>query len=273
MKLSIVLPSIRPQNLIRWFNAAQGACKNYDYEVLIVSPYIPPNEILTRPDVVFIHSYSSPTVSFMQGSSLARGEFILNFTDDCLFIPNSLDNAISTFESNYQDKDVLNLNYIESVLDPISLEIIKEPTPFPAQYWIAGTYMEYRKSSINPNWQLAPHFLMKRAYFEELGGLDCNFEYLNYNLHDLIFRAQANGSRVYQSTSPCSLCSHLPDNSGDHAPINEAHNNGDVPKFNALYSQPDAVTSRIFLKLDHYKNFAKIWERRFDKNNLKTANE
>ena len=269
MKLSIILPSIRPQNLVRWFDAAEKSCKTYDYEVLIVSPYMPPEEILTKPNVTFIHSYCSPTVSFMQGSCLAKGEYIFNFTDDCLLTLNSLDFAIKIFDGTYGEKDILNLNYVEGFLDPDTLKITKEPVPFSNDYWLASTYPEYRKPGIDESWQLAPHFLMKRAYFEVLGGLDCNFEYLNYNLHDLVFRAQANGSKVYQSDLTCSLCSHLPDKTGDHGPINEAHYEWDVPMFDLVYSKPGAIASRIFLKLDSYKKFAKIWERRFNKDNLK----
>jgi len=270
-KVSIILPSIRPQNLIKFYSSVLSACQKHLFEIIIPSPYLIPDDLLKSGNVTFIHTYASPTISFMQGSSLAKGEFIYNVTDDGLLQNDVLDIVIKSFDSEYTltDKDIINLVYIEDVLDVNTLELKKEPKRFPEHYWIAGAYSEYNKPAINPQWNLAPHFFMRREYFEYLGGLDCGFEYLNYNLHDLVFRAQENGSTVYQTPFTCFLCSHLPNTSGDHGPIDEAHNNVDVPRFNTIYSKEDAVSSRIRLDINDWKNRPSIWDKRFsNKSNL-----
>jgi glycosyltransferase involved in cell wall biosynthesis len=243
-KISILLPSIRSKNLKLFYNAALKGCQNYSFEIIIVSPYTDiPEELLKNPNIIYLHSYANPNICLAQAASLASGEFLYNVTDDGLIQENALDIAVDTFNQYLRDMDILNLVYIENTLDFETLELIKEPVPFSPYYWVAGTYPEYHKKAINPNWKLAPHFFMKRAYFEELGGLDLRYEYNNHSLHDILFRAQFNGSKVFNLPTTAFLCAHAPETTKDHAPVHFAQGN-DTLLFNELYTKEDAVSSR-----------------------------
>lgn len=267
-KVSIIIPSIRPKNLVKVYNSLLKACKKNDFELIIPSPYIIHEELLKSGQVTFIHTYANPNVCFMQGAALARGEYIYNTTDDGLVQEDVLDIAIDFFEKELKPIDVLNLTYIEGVLDFETLELITVPKPFHSNYWVAGACPEFQLPTINPHWRLAMHFFMKRDYFEKLGGFEMSFEYSNHSLHDLAFRAQYNGSKVCDLPITAFLCSHAPGEMKDHKPVNDSQLYHDAPLFNKIYTKPSAVSSRVHLDINAWKNCSKIWERRFNKNNL-----
>lgn len=269
--ISIVVPSIRPQNLIKFYNSAEKACKSYSFEVVIPSPYLIPEELLRKENVKFIHTYANPTISFQIAALHSNAEFIYNTTDDGLIQENVLDQAIKTFGSNLlYDNDMINMTYVEDVLDPVTLELKvgKEVRKFPAHYWLAGAYKEYDQPGINPKWWLCPHFFMKLDYFLKIGGFDCGYEYSNHALHDLAFRVQAEGGRVFQFPEIAFLCSHLEGKTGDHGPVNDAQLGPDTERFNKNYSKL-LTLDRINLNYNDWKNYPNIWIRRFDPSNLK----
>ena len=43
--VSIILPSIRPKNLYKFYKAAEKACKERTFEIVIASPYNLPEEL------------------------------------------------------------------------------------------------------------------------------------------------------------------------------------------------------------------------------------
>lgn len=267
--ISIIVPSIRPKYWNIIYPAFQKAAKENSFEIIVPSPYLLPSKILKKSNVIFIHSYANPTICFMQAAALARGEFIYNVTDDGIIEPNVLDYAVKGFRDGLTDKDIVNMPYIEGVLSVNDLSLIKEPEPFHPSYWAPYTYPQYRKKAINPKWRMAPHFFMKREYFNKLGGFDCQYEYSNYSLHDLVFRAQYDGGKVYDLPIPAFLCSHLENTTGDHGAIHDCQTGPDTEKFDKLYSRDDAISSRVFLDLNDWKNYPSVWERRFNAKKLK----
>ena len=106
---------------------------------------------------------------------------------------------------------------------------------------------------------------MKLDYFKELGGWDCRYEYVNHSLHDLMFRVQADGGRLYDSQTDATTCNHFVDKTGDHAPIYDAQTFHDKPKFDAIYSVPNAAANRIKIDLNNWEQQPEVWDRRFEK--------
>jgi hypothetical protein len=269
--VAIILPSIRPQNLVKFYRSAEEACKKHSFEIVIPSPYLIPEELMTKGNVKFIHTYANPTISFQMAVEVASAKFIYNTTDDGLIQSGSIDLAVEMF--NYlglTKKDAINMMYKEGVLDPETLEPLEnQNSNHPKEYWTAHYHADLRLPGIQSDWKLCMHFFMQTEYFKEIGGFDCNYEYSNHALHDLIFRLQADGGSVNDLPQTAYLCSHLPGHAGDHGPVNDAQLGPDLQRFNKIYSGPGAAFKRICLDYGDWKNKEEIWTRRFDPNNLR----
>jgi glycosyltransferase involved in cell wall biosynthesis len=267
--ISIIVPSIRPQNLIKLYQSIESACKKHSFELIIPSPYIIPDALLKNSNVRFIHTHANPTIAFQMAALLCSSDFIYNTTDDGLLQPDIIDKAISIFRSDLSEKDMINMTYIEGALEAATLEptdsVFSNPhyPNFSNKYWDAHYHEPLRLAGINPSWKLCIHFLMKLDYFYELGGFDCGYEYANHAIHDLAFRAQINGSKVTNSPEIAFLCSHLPEASGDHGPVQAAQEGPDLLRFNELYSKPESVERRIKIDYNSWKDRDSVWKRRF----------
>lgn len=269
--VSLIVPSIRPENLIKFYNSVVQACKKTTFEIIIASPYLIPEELMKTGNVKFLHTYANPTIAFQMSALLSDSEFIYNTTDDHMVQPDAIDRAVDLFRNTpLSYKDMINMVYSEAVLDTETLEpngrqIFRRPD----DYWLAYSHEDLRVVGVKPTWEICIQFFMKLGYFLELGGFDCNYEYCNHPIHDLAFRAQANGSKIYHSPMIATYSSMLPGSSGDHRPVQEAQEGPDLKRFNELYSVSDCAFKRIKIPYDNWKGKSDVWERRFDKNNLK----
>ena len=266
--VSVVLPCIRVKNLERIYVALQESCKENTFELIIVSPYKIPDSILQQENVVYLHSYLPPTAAAQMAMLLCSGEFIYLPTDDGLVQKNALDVAVKLFRENLDDKGIINMKYHEGALDVNTLEQIIDLKEFPSDYWNPKHHQQMCIPGVKPDWIMALQFFMKTKYFYELGGFDCEFEILNYSLHDLVYRAQQNGSKVITLPIYAILCSHLAGHTGDHRPVHDAAVGPDWQKFFNLYIHPDAAQKRIHLEYDNWKRGPNVWTRRFDFTNL-----
>ena len=261
MKLSIVCPTIRIKNLSKYYSSIVTACKQFTWEVIFISPYLLPEELLNKGNVRYIHSYADPTTCFNMGCSIARGEIIMNSTDDGLFQEDSLDFALEMMDAAGPE-DLVNFVYAEGVLDDETLEELpasRNKSFQPDDYWLAGFHGALRLPGINPNWDLCLHFLIKRVYFEKLGYLDTRFTYVNMNLHILAFTAQMLGSTVHHLPFVGFRCSHL-DGIKDHIAIEQAHNE-ELSIFVGDYINGAPLPK--LLNKDAWKSRPAFWEKRF----------
>ena len=182
----------------------------------------------------------------------------MDSVDDDIFIENSIVKAIEQFNNN--PFSIINMRYAES-----KGRTLQE---LPIDYWRAHHHNALKLPGIPTNYKLAPHFLMSRAQYIRIGGLDASFDYFNLNIHDLIFRAQHKGYRVIDSNKTVSLTDH---GQNDHCPI-EVANETDYKNFCAIYTNQTAIEYRSKESyLNSWKNTPEIWETRFNKNNLPTS--
>lgn len=264
--LSIIIPSIRPKNLNKIYESIELSCKKYSWELIIASPYILPESLLTKPNVKFIHTYSTNTISFQKAVLLAEGDLIFNTSDDGIMLPDAIDAGVDLFYSKCGDKDGVNMIYKEGVLDDVNLNVLENSTSNqPIEYWDANHHQELRMAGIDPTWKLFIQFLMKRKHYIDIGGLDCQFEFNNHALHDMAFRLQADESKIYNSPQDVYIGSHTPGLEKDHAPVHFAQTGPDIIKFRNIYSIPLAAFNRIVIPYDNWQNQPDIWERRFQK--------
>ncbi len=265
MKISILMLSIRPQNLVKCYNAISESCKKHKWEVVIPSPYLIPEELMTKGNVKFIHTYACPTTAMQIGVMNACGEFLYNITDDGLLLPNAIDDNIDLIDDY---KTILNMRYNEAVLDPYTLELF-DPSHkhFDMDYWRAGHHPDLRLNGINPNWGISMHYFMHTNYFLELGGLDCEYEYTTYPIMDLMFRAQLDGAKMVHSRDTAFYCSHLPHYAGDHQPVHDAQTGPDYQRWIREYHFKTERSVQI--NFDNWKDHNEVWTRRFSTLKLK----
>lgn len=273
--ISVVLPCIRPQFLDIWYDAATKACQNYSWEVIIPGPFDVFTDIRKMPNVRIVRTYASPTVALQMSIQLCTGNLIYYGVDDQILLPNVLDETIEQFKTA-NDKHIMCMRYHEDphVLNYKTMELLTEEIVPPAHdIWFVKMYREYHLPAINQSWRLAPLFAMKLNYFYELGGFDCRWEYTNYPVNDLVFRAQEDGASVSNSTSLISIGAWMPNHIGDHGPVHDAQTGPDTEVFNKLYSDPNGIKGRIKIDYNNWKDYPEVWGRRFSKTPLPATRE
>ena len=110
------------------------------------------------------------------------------------------------------------------------------------------------------------HFFMKLETFREVGGLDCEWEYSNHAIHDLMFRLQYLGGTIHNLSETAFLCSHLPEHSGDHGPVHDAQTGPDSSKFLGIYNNPkNNLENRLEISYNNWEKCPDVWARRFKK--------
>ena len=114
---------------------------------------------------------------------------------------------------------------------------------------------------------------MSLDYFYNLGGFDCQWEYTNCPVNDLVFRAQMDGAKVINSPSLISIGAWMPNHIGDHGPVHDAQMGPDTVSFNSLWSDPEKVKSRVRINYSNWKNYPDVWDRRFSKTPLPATRE
>jgi hypothetical protein len=262
-EVSIILPSIRPKNLEKFFESTKMACKNGTFEIIVISPYDLPDSLKKESRIKYLRSYQSPTAAAQVGTMLCNAKYIYNTTDDGLIEEDAIDEALEMAET-LNPQDVINMIYEEGVLDVDSLEPIKENhSHHPPEYWNVVWHGLDNHNGIDSSWGMCMHFFMELGLYNHVGGYDCLFEYSSYAIHDLMFRLQALGSRIQCMPRTVFKCSHLPDTSGDHKPVNDAQIEHDEHYFNQIYSIPNAANNRARVNYENWKNAPDVWMRRF----------
>jgi len=263
--LSIILPSIRPKNLKKWYDSACSACKKYTWEVIIISPYDLPNELDKIENIKFVKSYANPTVCKQMAALFACGEYILIAADDTIYFSNSIDNMVDLWKENNLGKfDSVNCRYREGCLDAITLEPIQNPKPeFPLEYWTAHHHSSLRLSYIDKNWKISLLPLLLRDTFYELGGLETiGYEYSALPILELNFRMQKLGGKILDSINEVCWVSHSPGITLDHAPVHFAMEQNDLKLFTSRFSR-DIINDILFLNYNSWRENLNVWERRF----------
>ena len=251
--VTLLTPAIRTPRWKSFYESAKKACKKYEFEIMFISPFKLPEELQGLPEVKLIQDYGCPSRATEIGVEAATGTFLYNCVDDGVFYENCIDDALDFFNSKCMDTDIINMRYRESTH--------ATRDEFPLSYWEARPN-GLSFPGVREGWKIALHFLMKKNLYQDLGGIDCAFEYVNHSIHDLVFRAQAKGSVVHMSPTEGLNCTHYEGTTGDHAPIHNAQLGHDEPLFRQLYED-------IYASVRHPVTFTPwhecdaVWSRRF----------
>jgi hypothetical protein len=252
--VSIILPSIRPDNLIAFYESAKLACQKYSFQIVTPSPYPLPDFFSKISNVKHVKTFAGPTTASQQAIQLCNSKFLYNTVDDGILFPSVIDEAIEYHDANLTEKDVYNMRYLEG-----------SDTPFPLDFWMAHHHEDMRLAGIRHDWKMCMHYFMHLNYFYSLGGYDCRFETLNHAIHDLMFRIQADNGLIHESLRETIQCGHMPGTSGDHAPIHHGQLDHDRPQFDEMYSDPNAPYKRIKIDYHNWRGRDEVWQRRWGK--------
>lgn len=247
--LSILIPSIRSPRLPALYESAKLACKKYPFEIWVGSPWTPPSSLEEVPNFLWLSSYANPSIVSQRLATVARGQVLFYTVDDCVFAEDSIDLALDLFQTVTAD-DVVNGRYTEAG------NIMSD------NHWRVSACPEFDLPNIQKDWLVSLQPIISKKKYFELGGLDCRFEYSNHGFHDLLFRLQRSGGKVYHSPTEICLATHYPGETGDHKPVDNAQTQYDLPLFNEMYSDP-AQSNRIKIDFDNWQQYPEIWERRF----------
>lgn len=266
--LSIVIPALRDDVWPVLYESVGNACKKYKWELVLVSPFPLPVELQDKENITLIRDFGNVTRCVQLGVQQAKGDLFFLTVDDCVFAKDSIDMAMDKYYSDCGYKDVIAMIYAE------------DGNAMPKEYWtVAGPPgrpdigAPLNLPGIDRSWKIANQCLMKRQYFIDLGGVDCeNFVYLDKPIHDFMFRLQRDGGNIYFSPKHVCLATHFPQTSGDHKPIHNACAR-DAPYFNMLYSNPSLYENRVKISFDNWRRSDKIWKGRFTKGIPKSYRE
>ena len=265
--VSIILPSIRPKNLYKFYRAAEKACKERTFEIVIASPYNLPEELEEFDNIKLFKTRMAPTAAKQAAIMLCNAKYLYNTTDDGLIQEGCIDLACDTIECRFGKYEVINMIYNEGCLDADTLEpLSNHSSHHPDNYWNVNYHGDLRLPLINQNWKMCMHFFMKLETFREVGGLDCEWEYSNHAIHDLMFRLQYLGGTIHNLSKTAFLCSHLPEHSGDHGPVHDAQTGPDSSKFLGIYNNPkNNLENRLEISYNNWEKCPNVWARRFKK--------
>lgn len=254
MKVSLIIPSIRPDNWVNLFNDMNLSLKKYQFEIIFIGPYALPKELQPVHNIKYIKDFGCPSRCLQLASYFAEGEYLAWCSDDCKIIADKFDEAVEYFDRNLSNDDCMNMKYSEGA------NFTGTQHEW-AEYWIARTHTDLCLPGVKEGWKIAPIFMYKREAFYKYGGIDCRFEHINMNTHDLSFYIQEKGAKIVDSPSRVFQFDHQPHKS-DYPPIWTSYMENDRPLLYNLYNDPDAAKNRNVV-FENWRNAQTIWKRRF----------
>ena len=258
MKVSVFLPTIRTHLLEKWYDSLEKSCSRHSFEAIFCGPFEIPESLNKKGNVKFIKDFGNPTRAAQLAAISAEGEYLYHVVDDILFFEDCVSDELDKIEEN----DIVALRYREGQ-DFSGTELSE-------RYWYApNAYPSW--PGVNQGCGIGIHFLMNKGLFEEFGGFDCRFEYLNHAAHDLLFRIQkAKGVNYKLSSKEASTADWMPGTSGDHGPIHYAQTTHDEGLFRSMWFSGN---DNLKISIDNWKDVPEVWSRRFNNTDIKSYEE
>jgi hypothetical protein len=262
----VILPGIRKKNWLTFYKFLENSF-NQSFELILVSPFEPEEELLNKNNVKFIKDFGSAARCQQIALTYCNGKYITWGADDGVFLKDKLQEAIEFLEKNKTSyKDIVTCKYFEGkgsggVLHSSGKSEMSQDFYYKIKYacsWLNSPYVPEDYWILNVG-------IIETKYAKEVGGWDAQFEGTSVAHMDFAIRAQRNGSVFYMLEKPIFVCTHTLGPSGDHIPIHFGQIEHDEPLLRQIYSRPDCV-NRIKINLNNWENAAPIWQRRFGNN-------
>jgi len=259
VKLSVILPSIRPHRLRAWFSSFERSYSG-EWELIVVSPYAPPADIRRFTGLGWIQDWGHPVRCQQLGLLSCIGDLIHRGVDDSLYLPGAMDRAIEKMTGGY--KTIVAPKYTETNASVDRKHKDFQDMNDPKFYTIAY-HNQAGAAHVPPHFKLLNFGIISRALMVEVGGWDCQFESVAIAELDLAVRLQRAGGEIVLSDEIVLECDWMPGHQGDHGPMHDAFA-PDMAKYSEIYSKPESE-QRVAVELSNWKQAPHRWERRFGK--------
>lgn len=267
MKLSVIVPGIRPGNWKRLYEsiaAAMNIPSNADpalmamaFEMIVVSPYDLPRSLEGRDNIKLIKDWGSPIRAQQIGLLACSGDYVSWAADDGFYFPGSLDLAFKSVEGKDYKALVVG-KYYEGAVNADG----KNPFMDSRKYYLINTHDGSRSPYIANDCLMIMVGIISRQVLLEVGGWDCQFEVCPMSYNDLSVRLYNFGCEFIFQQEIMFRCSHMPGHQGDHGPIHDAQTLHDEPLFRKIYATADSL-ERVKIDLNNHLLVQARWERRF----------
>ena len=255
--VSVIVPGYRHWEWNRLIESTKESVGDLSFEIIFVGPDVgeagPPKKappVVLGENCTFIRDLGAPGRCLQRGAVEAKGKYLTWACDDGVFTKGSLSRAVNYLEDQKNKKLALALNYYEGG----DIRVIDFFRPrYHADQQMPGIKEEYRTSAM---------FMCDTEYYKELGGLDCRFEHVNFNIHDFMFRVYNDGGEVQvfmEAVIDIAWDVHAP----DYVPVRRAYLETDLPLYQEMYSVDQS--DRTTIPLDNWKESPEVWEKRFAK--------
>lgn len=248
LDITFLIPGIRTNRWKVLYDSLHLACKNYKWELLLVSPFELPDELKDKDDVRLIRDRGQVSRCVQIGVPEVKSELFYIGMDDTVYVEDSFDEAIKKYDEYADESTIMQCTYTEGGHSQ------------PNHYWSTAFHDAFKLTGINQLWKTATQPILHRDYFIELGGFDCRWEYMDKPMHDFMFRAQRNGSEIIYSPGTVGITDWWPDHQGDHGPVHDAEVLHDFPIFNEVWGENN---ERVKIDYDNWKDTPDVWKRRF----------
>ena len=259
-RLSVIVPGIRPEYWTDIYNSIMGSTSS-SFELILVTPHpyaIEPALVLA-PNFKVIKDYGCPVRAQSIGAAAAEGELITWISDDGFFVPHGLESALKKFDSMTPNKkNIITYKYSEG-------EKSYSDEYFTINFHRGANGEGIASDYIPDDYLILNNAIMYREYYDELGGLNCNYEATAIALADFSIRAQADGAIVKLLEGiPILLCKQ-DNNNTTHGHVRDAQINHDEPLYDKTYKKP-TWRQELQIKLDvksEWKKSGTIWDRKY----------
>ncbi len=268
--LSIVIPSINPDKWVNIYDSLNNKLGKYTFELIFVGPA---TQFLSSEykNIKYIRDFGCPSRAVQLGTTMAEGKLITWLSDDAEIIANNLEEAISQWEKQNNNKTIINLIYTEGD----QYKNGEDPRMLTPYLWYKPHFHAEMRNlyGINQNWYSITFGLLTTEYFRYLGGFDCRFEHINFNIHDFIFRAQRDECNLTFSNldKPIARFPAMTDldepRTIENCPIIQAQTHNDLPLFKSIYiNYENMLQQPVCIDYNNWKKADRIWKRKYGEN-------
>jgi len=244
--LSIIVPTIRADSLPTLLESIPASIGDHTYELIIIGP----NQMEEMEGLTYIEDYGSPSRCVQRAACQAKGTLMTWLTDDGVCKADALRNCVDKLLASPVEDGIV-VRYTEE--GPYS-----EFNGSVNDYYIAWKHRDNQLPGIPTHYLNAPVPMYYTETFKRLGGIDCRFEHVNMNIHDLAYRVQNAGGEFHFSPDVVMHCNS--NNFGpDHAVLDRSYGSNDLPLFRELYNHTGPV--RQVLDMENWREAPERWRR------------